>query len=714
MRSWRSLSAWRRRSDPAPVPEGCLALGSGLLAGSGVGGKASRLDRALLEGLAVPAGFVIPDSTTPPDAHPWFTATQAETVAVRSAFSAEDLADESLAGWFLTKLRVPARSMAAAVDEVRTSASNRPGDLRRDVLVMAMVTAHHAGVAFSEPETYDDRVNVTTGTAERLVAGREAGEAVMIPRLEGAGPGWQRRLQRLLGAVRRVFGDEPWDLEWADDGRTCWLIQIRPVTAPTRRNEALTIANHAEILPRLPSQLMTSVIAESGPDLFAWYRHFDPSLPADRPFLEVVAGRPFINLSLLEDLLRHLGLPTGLVADSIGGPPEHARPARPRRLLEKLPVLVRMGLAQVQAVVGARAIERRLASLGKQPSTSFTASLSDLRGAHVGLVTGMFPLSSAIGPPLAVLRKAGTLGEHASRHRTITTELAEQLDQVQASADPEMQRTFLERFGHRGVYESDIARPRYAEDLTLLGASTGVIAAQVPTPKRTLKGVLTTPAWWLARPPLAARERLRHEAMVGFAAIRNGLLRLAANAAADGRLPSADHLWLLDAEEARRLDAGWRPDAGFWEARLAERARLDDLDPPQVVRRFDDPASWSHHDPAGDLLRGLSLTEGVVSGRAWVLPEPSVELPDGFEPATTVLVARSVDAGWIPTFGLVAAVVVEIGGDLSHGSILLRERGVPALTNVPGVTRMVETGELLEVRAGAGVVERRNSERMPR
>ena len=121
-----------------------------------------------------------------------------------------------------------------------------------------------------------------------------------------------------------------------------------------------------------------------------------------------------------------------------------------------------------------------------------------------------------------------------------------------------------------------------------------------------------------------------------------------------------------------------------------------------------------HHDPAGDLLEDLSLADGVVAGRAWVLREPSVELPEGFEPATTVLVARSVDGGRIPTAALAAAVVVEIGGDLSHGSILLRERGVPAITTVRGVTRTVESGEMVEVRAGARVVEHRVPERILR
>ena len=76
------------------------------------------------------------------------------------------------------------------------------------------------------------------------------------------------------------------------------------------------------------------------------------------------------------------------------------------------------------------------------------------------------------------------------------------------------------------------------------------------------------------------------------------------------------------------------------------------------------------------------------------------------DPAATVLVARSIDAGWATTLGLVAAAVVETGGDLSHGSILVRELGLPAVTNVRGVRRAVAEGDTLEVRADAGVVQR--------
>ena len=104
------------------------------------------------------------------------------------------------------------------------------------------------------------------------------------------------------------------------------------------------------------------------------------------------------------------------------------------------------------------------------------------------------------------------------------------------------------------------------------------------------------------------------------------------------------------------------------------------------------------------MLRGLPLTVGRVTGSAWVLDEPGTALPAGFDRRTTVLVARSIDAGWITTLESVAAVVVEIGGDLSHGSILVRELGLPAVTNVAGATRRLTTGQEITVDAGAGTV----------
>ncbi len=459
---------------------------------------------------------------------------------------------------------------------------------------------------------------------------------------------------------------------------------------------------------------MASVIEAAGPDLFEWYRRRVPGLPADRDFLHVIAGRPMINLSLLEDMMRHLGLPTALVADSIGGGSEEQRPINPLRALRSLPSLIRLGLAQVTAVVRAeqnrRAIVQGKSVQGKSVS-SFGEALDDLHDAYVGLVTGMFPLSSAIGPPLALLRATGTLYEHAARHRTVTAELAAGMASLRAMAPEDRHRElqrFLDEFGHRGVYESDIARPRYRDDLDLLSTSLGQPTPTTSTrpPKRTLRGMLTWPLWLLASQPLAARELLRHDAMRRFADIRISLMAMARAAVERGQLRTADDLWILTVHEARRLDTGWQANGPFWSDREAERARLGSIQVPHVVGRFDDPASWAgdHLASAGE-LRGLPLTSGTIDGVAWVLDEPVGQLPPDFDRSTTILVARSLDAGWIGTLHEVAGVVAEIGGDLSHGSILVRELGLPAVTNVAGATKRIHTGQAIRLTAGAGVVE---------
>ena len=355
----------------------------------------------------------------------------------------------------------------------------------------------------------------------------------------------------------------------------------------------------------------------------------------------------------------------------------------------------------MRAIATSKRIRRRFVDV-EPGSSTFGDALATLHESYVRLVTGMFPLSSAIGPPLSILRRSGTLDEHAARHRTITTEMADAM--LALGHDPSALDGFLERFGHRGVYESDVARPRYTETTDML-ANLPASADERALPARTVRGVLTVPVWVAARRPMAARELLRHDAMRAFAAVRIDLLRLAGDAVAAGQLRSVDDIWLLEADEVRRLDDGWSPTPDFWVERERERARLAELVVPTTVDADLDPEAW-HTVGAhvGDAIVGMGLTAGTVSGRAWVLDEPAVEPPpaDG-EPI--VLIARSIDAGWISTMTAADAVVAEIGGDLSHGSILIRELGLPAVTNArgdvvrtlagpttPGIHRVVEKG----------------------
>jgi pyruvate,water dikinase len=196
--------------------------------------------------------------------------------------------------------------------------------------------------------------------------------------------------------------------------------------------------------------------------------------------------------------------------------------------------------------------------------------------------------------------------------------------------------------------------------------------------------------------------------MIGFERLRLALLELATQATQRGQLPDATALWLMTISEVRALDDEKIFDETFFAQRHAEIERLRAYTVPDLFHRFDDLEAFHPSLDTEPALRlsGVSLTLGTVQGKAWVLREPQTHLPLGFEKNTTILVARSVDAGWIPTFALVAGVVVETGGDLSHGSIILREIGLPAVTNVRCATAVFRTGDLLRLNAAQGLVER--------
>jgi len=199
--------------------------------------------------------------------------------------------------------------------------------------------------------------------------------------------------------------------------------------------------------------------------------------------------------------------------------------------------------------------------------------------------------------------------------------------------------------------------------------------------------------------------------MIGFDRVRGRLLAHADSMVSVGTLPDRDALWLLSIDEAARLDDGWRPDTAWFAARRANLRDLEAYRLPDLVQRSDDVARFrtgGAAESAGTALtlRGVSLTAGEIHSVAWVPPEPGAALPAGFSPTSTILVARAVDASWIPTFAQVAGVVVETGGDLSHGSIILREIGLPAITNVAGATRLVAAGQRLRLQAGSGPVRR--------
>jgi pyruvate,water dikinase len=100
-------------------------------------------------------------------------------------------------------------------------------------------------------------------------------------------------------------------------------------------------------------------------------------------------------------------------------------------------------------------------------------------------------------------------------------------------------------------------------------------------------------------------------------------------------------------------------------------------------------------------LSGIAASAGQATGVAQVVATPAeaAQIARG-----DVLVTRATDPGWTPVFPLAGAIVLEVGGQLSHGAIVAREYGIPAVVNVSGATRRIPSGRLATVDGSEGRV----------
>jgi pyruvate,water dikinase len=103
----------------------------------------------------------------------------------------------------------------------------------------------------------------------------------------------------------------------------------------------------------------------------------------------------------------------------------------------------------------------------------------------------------------------------------------------------------------------------------------------------------------------------------------------------------------------------------------------------------------------GETLKGVAASPGQVTAPACV-----VHGPEDFASMNTgdVLVAALTTPAWTPLFARAAAVVTDIGGPLSHGSIVAREYGIPAVLGTDDATKRIQSGQMITVDGSSGMV----------
>jgi len=214
-------------------------------------------------------------------------------------------------------------------------------------------------------------------------------------------------------------------------------------------------------------------------------------------------------------------------------------------------------------------------------------------------------------------------------------------------------------------------------------------------------------SWWYRRLCrfFALREANRHHLMYYSAAGRSLLLRLGEWLVELGRISSREDIFYFKIEERADLLAGGSTDwRGVIQARRAERDRYAMVSVPDTIRDWKDVArgtDTSSVAASDGIFRGIPISAGQVVG-----PVRIVRSMEDWSRVCRgdILVVSVIDPGMAPLFGVAAGLVAEMGGTLSHGAIIAREYGLPAVANVPGITTRLKDGDRITLDAERGEV----------
>ncbi|MEV4687998.1 PEP/pyruvate-binding domain-containing protein [Microbacterium sp. LWH3-1.2] len=297
-----------------------------------------------------------------------------------------------------------------------------------------------------------------------------------------------------------------------------------------------------------------------------------------------------------------------------------------------------------------------------------------------------------------------------------------------------LQRTmanFLARYGHRAVAEIDLGMPRWGEDPAhLFGVLAGYLRLETDaaTPAQhfavgargaeamidTLvrrarrRGRLRAAAVGFclrrARALVGMREMPKFLIISAMRRARAALVDIGVELAAAGRIAEPGDVFFLDFEETKQAAAGT-------DMRTTIRARRDRYDtelrrrhvPRMLLSDGTEPEAVGGGSGASDApgaLRGTPASAGTVTAPARVILDP---VGARLEPGE-ILVAPSTDPGWTPLFLTAGGLVMEMGGANSHGAVVAREYGIPAVVGVARATDTITTGVDVTVDGASGVV----------
>lgn len=287
---------------------------------------------------------------------------------------------------------------------------------------------------------------------------------------------------------------------------------------------------------------------------------------------------------------------------------------------------------------------------------------------------------------------------------------------------------FLARYGMRGVAEIDLGRPRWREDPTPLlsllksylelndpnaapdvvfarGAQQAearmneLIARLRQTSMGRIKARIVEAAFMRLRALAGMRESPKLAIVRAFGIYRGLLLESAEELARAGRLERVEDIFFLRLDELRRRDRLDLPAVVM--PRRADYEREQRRRRVPLVLTSDGDTFYDLPQVSGDNdLVGEPVSPGVVEGTVHVVLEPrGAQLQPG-----EILVCPATDPAWTPLFLAAGGLVTEVGGLMTHGSVVAREYGIPAVVGVADATLRLQSGQRVRVDGSHGRV----------
>lgn len=337
-------------------------------------------------------------------------------------------------------------------------------------------------------------------------------------------------------------------------------------------------------------------------------------------------------------------------------------------------------------------------------------------------------VADAIRPYPNLVAYLQRVEEHGGDDESFLDELGELPGAQQARGAIQ---AFLDRYGMRCVGEIDITRPRWSERPTTLlpailtnvrafapGAAEqrfghGLRQAQekerdllerlrvlpdgegkVAETKRMIDRVRTFAGY---------REYPKYAIVSRYFIYKQALLEEAGRLVQAGVLHEAEDIFYLTLHEFHEVVSTHRLDAALIGQRKDAFTSYQALTPPRVLTSDGEAVAGTYRreDLPAEALPGLPVSAGTVQGRARVIMDiAQADLEPG-----DILVTAYTDPSWTPVFPVLSGLVTEVGGLMTHGAVIAREYGLPAVVGVQHATQLIRDGQQIRLHGSEGYLE---------